>query len=119
MSTCEHDGCSNELGPRQKRFCSRQCSILTVKPVIARKPDPKRQCPACGSALVRREGERASDFKKRASCGTACAVRLRTEGRIAPPKPVVAVVETPPTWRPEGWPAEIPADTLRHRGLAA
>ena len=73
----------------------------------------RRLCAACQRGLRRHTGEEATDFAKRETCGAACALLLRTRNGGVPRarrEPVSTV------WRPEGWPAEVPAETLRHRG---
>lgn len=46
--------------------------------------DEQRTCPVCGEELVRREGERADNFKKRRTCGHACGHQLMWQQRGRP-----------------------------------
>ncbi|MEU7814094.1 hypothetical protein [Pseudonocardia sp. NPDC049154] len=119
---CQAKDCTGTLGRRQDRFCSRVCSAAEARGQAApsRLALPDRECPACGALLVRREKEKASDFRLRKTCGDLCALRLRTAGKTAVllPRPVVVIAPpNRPLWRPEGWPDEVPADVLRHRGV--
>lgn len=124
MRSCGREGCPNQLGPRQSRYCGRKCLLDDNRghgrPKLKM---PARYCPACSKLLVRRPQERASDFRRRQSCGAMCRARLHelTAAKPKPkPKPVVVVApRNRPKWRPAGWSTEVPAALLRHRGVAA
>ena len=71
---CERPGCEVMFsGRRRQRFCSLSCAGRAADPV------GERHCGyrGCGQVLVRKPGERLSDFRKRKFCSVSCGNRNR------------------------------------------
>lgn len=58
MRVCERDGCDNEIGPKAKRFCSKQCTMVAVSPHAKYETEAERE-------EARREAFRRANLRKR------------------------------------------------------